>query len=107
MKFRKVDSAMPAVALITGIAAGAVISLLFAPKKGSESRDLIAGKLNDLTRILKKKKPLEIKDHLVDDVRTHVKETADHLIGSKETTDPVKHTLKQTGPKSRRLPVES
>ncbi|MCD0490319.1 YtxH domain-containing protein [Pedobacter sp. MC2016-14] len=107
MKFRKVDSSLPAVALITGIAVGAVISTLFTPQSGSKARGFVSDIFTDLTGIFKKRKSLEIKEHLVDDIRSHVKKTADHLTGSPELVqDPVKHTLKQTGPKSRQLPLE-
>ena len=107
MKFRKVDSSMPAVALITGIAVGAVVSILFTRQSGSKARGFVSDVLADLTGIFKERKPLEIKDHLIDDLRDANRVAAENLTGNPDQAqDPVKHTLKQTGPKSRQLPIE-
>ncbi|RZK42237.1 MAG: YtxH domain-containing protein [Pedobacter sp.] len=59
MKYRKIferllshrseqNNAQVAVALVAGLAAGAVISILFAPNKGSETRGAIAGRARGL-----------------------------------------------------------
>lgn len=42
------NNAQVAVALVAGLAAGAVISILFAPQKGSDVRNGIAGKAKNL-----------------------------------------------------------
>lgn len=42
-------------ALLAGIAAGAVIGLLFAPEKGSETRDKLNDSLADLGDVLKER----------------------------------------------------
>lgn len=64
MKYRKLiskylsnanrdNSAQVAVALVAGLAAGAVISILFAPAKGSELRAGIASRANGIGNSLK------------------------------------------------------
>ena len=45
---KKTSSASIAVALIGGIAIGTVISLLFAPQSGEDTRDMISSKSRDL-----------------------------------------------------------
>jgi len=42
-------------ALLAGLAAGAVIGLLFAPEKGSETRDKLNDSLTDLGDVLKER----------------------------------------------------
>ena len=44
----KTSSSSIALALIGGIAIGTVVSLLFAPQSGEDTRDMIAGKSRDL-----------------------------------------------------------
>lgn len=106
MRLKQTDSLMTSIALITGIAVGAVISALFAPKSGKETRRNVAGAIKGiLGASLADRKP-EIADHLVEDLRSHTKEKADQLIGTGETVDLIKNTIKQKGPKSRQVPVE-
>src|ERR1700748_2486251 len=45
---RKTSSASVALALIGGIAIGTVVSLLFAPQSGEDTRDMIADRSRDL-----------------------------------------------------------
>jgi gas vesicle protein len=107
MKFKKDNSVMTAVAAIAGLAVGTAIALLLAPKSGKEVRSFILDLVDDLTGEQKPAATAEIKDHLVEDVRAQVKEAADHLAGEDTgKIDPVKNTLKQTGPKSRQIPAE-
>ena len=42
-------------ALLAGVAAGAVLGLLFAPEKGSETRKKLSGEGNDLKESMKEK----------------------------------------------------
>jgi len=42
-------------ALLTGVAAGALLGILFAPAKGSETRKKISGKGGDLAESMKEK----------------------------------------------------
>lgn len=98
---------MSVVAAIAGLAAGTAIGMLLAPKSGKASRSFIADLVKEFGATQKAAQGNEIKDHLVTDVRAKVKETADHLVGEDpEKIDPVKNTLKQTGPKSRQIPAE-
>jgi gas vesicle protein len=66
------DSSKAIVALLTGLAVGAVLGVLFAPSSGEETRTLISDKANDLTGDLKdkyqsvKEKIVSGKDDLVD-----------------------------------------
>lgn len=66
------DSSKAIVALLTGLAVGAVLGVLFAPTSGEETRSLISDKANDLTGDLKEKyqsvkeKIVAGKDELVD-----------------------------------------
>ncbi|MET3113829.1 gas vesicle protein [Pedobacter sp. CG_S7] len=112
MKFKKLisdcaasksDSSLPIVALIAGLAVGAVIGILFAPESGADTRGKIADKADDLTESVKEKvqsmkakcsteaeKALEAKDRIVEDVRRKSKNVSDSLQGLKDeaTTTP-------------------
>lgn len=108
MKFRKTDSVMTGIAAITGLAVGAVIGALFAPESGRNARKKLADAINGIIAAPADYKEIDIKDHIVEDVRTKVKTAADQLTGATdELPDLTKTTLKQTGPKSRQLPIES
>lgn len=107
MKFKKDNSIMVAVAGIAGLAVGTAIAMLFAKTSGKSSRSFIADLLKDFTADAGSLKTATLQDHLINDVRAQIKETADHLTGEDTgKVDPVKNTLKQTGPKSRQIPVE-
>lgn len=107
MRLHKSDSMLKSIALLTGVAVGAVFAALFAPKSGKETRDDLAKLIND-TIDSSKEEAVEIKENVVPNLRAHVKEVADHLTGSaEEAIDTTKTTLKQTGPQSRQLPAES
>lgn len=107
MKLIKENTNLKTIGLITGLAAGAVVAALFATKSGSEYRELIAKRIKGLLGELETKKPVEIKDQVVEDVRSHVAEAAHKLGGDLENVDLTKTTLKHTEPKSRQLPIES
>lgn len=49
------DSGKVVTALLTGLAAGAVLGLLFAPEKGSNTRDKINESLSDLADAIKER----------------------------------------------------
>jgi gas vesicle protein len=107
MKFRRTNHLMTSIALITGVAVGAVISALFAPKSGKETRRNVAGAIKGIVGASLAEKSVEVKDHLVEDLRTQTREKADHLTGiTDEAPDLTKNTIKQTGPKSRQVPAE-
>ncbi|GEM_PF-1644526 len=107
MKLIRENTNLKTIGLITGLAAGAVVAALFATKSGSEYRELIAKRIKGLLGEDVVKKPVEIKDHVVEDVRSQVMEAANKLAGDAENIDLTKTTLKHTEPKSRQLPIES
>ncbi|HLT86908.1 MAG TPA: YtxH domain-containing protein [Sphingobacterium sp.] len=67
-------------ALLAGLAAGAVVGLLFAPDKGSETRDKINESLSDLGDAIKERAEeqfdqlSELKDRLIGLVKSKVSE---------------------------------
>lgn len=96
----KTDSTMPVVALLAGLAVGAVVGILFAPESGADTRGKISDKAGDLAESVKDKiqsvkekigtqadELVEVKDHVVEDVRKKTKEAADHLKGVKDDTE--------------------
>jgi len=105
MKFRKKDPVMSAIGLIAGLAVGTALGVLFSPRKGSNTRDLLAGKLVAFFNGSETSKITEVKYQPIEDVRVHNKEVADHLTDSGHEAELT--ALKQTGPKSRQIPVES
>jgi gas vesicle protein len=54
-KTRNTSASTVALALVGGIALGAIVSLLFAPQKGEDTRNMIADKTRDLTDGVKEK----------------------------------------------------
>lgn len=54
------DSGKVVTALLAGLAAGAVLGLLFAPEKGSETRDKINDSLSDLADAIKERAEQQI-----------------------------------------------
>jgi len=70
-------------ALLAGLAAGAVVGLLFAPDKGSETRDKINESLSDLGDAIKERAEeqfdqlSELKDRLVSLVKSKVSNVED------------------------------
>ena len=107
MKLVRENTNLKTIGLITGLAAGAVVAALFTTRSGSEFRELIAKRVKGMLGELEPKKPVEIKDHVVEDVRSQVMEAAHKLSGDVEHVDLTKTTLKHTEPKSRQLPLES
>ena len=65
-------------ALLAGLAAGAVLGILFAPDNGSETREKLADSLKDITDSVKDtagrelQNLLGIKDKLVDNIKTKI-----------------------------------
>ncbi|MCA5005998.1 YtxH domain-containing protein [Sphingobacterium bovistauri] len=54
------DSGKVVTALLAGLAAGAVLGLLFAPEKGSDTRDKLNDSLSDLADALKERAEQQI-----------------------------------------------
>ena len=73
-KTRNTSASTVALALAGGIAVGAIISLLFAPQKGEDTRNMIADKTRDLTDGVKEKfRAIRNK------VKSRGEEIADHM----------------------------
>jgi gas vesicle protein len=74
------DNSKVLVALLAGLAAGAALGLLFAPEKGSETRDKLSQSLKDLGDSIKDKAADEInnlsslKDKVVDSIKSKLRD---------------------------------
>ncbi len=66
-------------ALILGAAIGGVLGVLFAPEKGSDSRNKLMGKADDLSQTLKKKfnEMIEESQHELDIANNKAKDFAE------------------------------
>ncbi|MBC7565440.1 MAG: YtxH domain-containing protein [Pedobacter sp.] len=75
------DSSKVLVGLLAGLAAGAALGLLFAPEKGSETRDKLSQSLKDLGESIKDRAADEInnltafKEKVVDSVKSKLQQT--------------------------------
>ncbi|MET3977646.1 gas vesicle protein [Mucilaginibacter sp. UYP25] len=73
------DNTKVVVALLAGLAAGAALGILFAPEKGTETRDKLSESLANLGDSIKETAANEIdklvglKDKVVDNIKTKVK----------------------------------
>lgn len=79
------DNTKTAIALLAGLAAGAALGLLFAPEKGSETRDKLSDSLKNLGDSIREKAAEEIdnltelKEKIVNNIKTKVKEAESDL----------------------------
>ena len=77
------DNGKVVIALLAGLAAGAALGLLFAPEKGSETRDKLSQSLKDLGDSIKEKAADEInnltslKDKVVDSIKNKLRDVED------------------------------
>lgn len=84
------DNSKTLVALVAGLAAGAVIGLLFAPEKGSETRDKLSESLKNLGDSIKEKAAEEIdnlsefKDKVVSNLKSKIRQAEEDYV---EETD--------------------
>ncbi|RZK49014.1 MAG: YtxH domain-containing protein [Pedobacter sp.] len=73
------DNSKVVIALLAGLAAGAALGLLFAPEKGSETRDKLSESLKDLGDAIKDRAADEIsnlaslKDKVVDNLKSKIR----------------------------------
>lgn len=85
------DNSKIAIALLAGLAAGAALGLLFAPEKGSDTRDKLGQSLKDLGDSIKERAADEInnltglKDKVVDSIKSKVR------IVEEQYSDEVEH----------------
>lgn len=74
------DNSKVVVALLAGLAAGAALGLLFAPEKGSETRDKLSQSLKDFGDSIKDKAADEInnlsnlRDKVVSSIKSKIKD---------------------------------
>lgn len=79
------DNTKTAIALLAGLAAGAALGLLFAPDKGSETRDKISDSLKSLGDSIREKAAEEIdnlsdlKEKIVKNIKAKVKQAESEL----------------------------
>lgn len=79
------DNSKVLVALLAGLAAGAALGLLFAPEKGSETRDKLGQSLKDLGDTIKDRAADEInhlsslKDKVVSSVKSKLRQTEEEF----------------------------
>ncbi len=77
------DNSKTVIALLAGLAAGAALGLLFAPEKGSETRDKLSDSLKNLGDSIKEKAAQEIdnlnnfKEKVVNNIKEKVKSAED------------------------------
>jgi len=77
------DNSKVLVGLLAGLAAGAALGLLFAPEKGSDTRDKLSQSLKDLGDSIKDRAADEInnlsslKDKVVDSIKSKLRDVED------------------------------
>lgn len=85
------DNAKVLAALLAGLAAGAAIGILFAPERGSETRDKLSESLKNLGDSIKDRAADEIgnltefKDKVVDNIKSKLKGAEEEYVAAKET----------------------
>ena len=75
------DNTKVVVALLAGLAAGAALGILFAPERGTETRDKLSDSLKNLGDTIKETasneldRLLNLKDTVVDNIKSKVRST--------------------------------
>lgn len=84
------DNSKVLIGLLAGLAAGAALGLLFAPDKGSETRDKLSQSLKDLGDSIKDRAADEInnlasfKDKMVSSVKSKIQQTEEEFVDDTE-----------------------
>jgi len=84
------DNSKVLIGLLAGLAAGAALGLLFAPEKGSETRDKLSQSLKDLGDSIKDKAADEInnltslKDKVVNSVKSKLQQAEEEFVDDTE-----------------------
>ena len=84
------DNSKVLIGLLAGLAAGAALGLLFAPDKGSETRDKLSQSLKDLGDSIKDKAADEInsltslKDKVVSSVKSKLRQSEEEFVDDVE-----------------------
>lgn len=84
------DNSKVLIGLLTGLAAGAALGLLFAPEKGSETRDRLNQSLKDLGDSIKDRAADEInnltslKDKVVSSVKSKLQDAEEEFVDDVE-----------------------
>lgn len=84
------DNSKVLIGLLAGLAAGAALGLLFAPDKGSETRDKLSQSLKDLSDSIKDKAADEInsltslKDKVVSSVKSKLRQSEEEFVDDAE-----------------------
>lgn len=72
------DNSKTVLALLAGLAAGAILGVLFAPDNGSDTREKLSDSLKDITDSIKDtagrelQNLLGVKDRIVSDIKTKI-----------------------------------
>ncbi|WP_256011052.1 YtxH domain-containing protein [Desertivirga xinjiangensis] len=89
------DNTKVLVAMLAGVAAGAALGILFAPEKGSETRDKLNDALKNLGDTIKDRAAEEIenltafKEKVVDNVKTKFASADDNVNQATQQQEPV------------------
>ncbi len=84
------DGSKTVVALLVGLAAGAALGILFAPDKGSDTRDKLTDSLKNLGDSIKEKAANEIdnlttfKEKVVSNIKSKIKQAEDDYVHDTE-----------------------